>query len=98
MFYLNQSEINFHIIITESNFGVGTGEIICFGENIASLQIPHSQFLLNKSTSLTNPTAPNQVTKNNRYQIKKYAMEEWVSDCCLMPIQQFFTYIMTRTR
>jgi hypothetical protein len=25
-------------------------------------------------------------------------MEEWVSDCCLTPIQQFFTYIMTRTR
>ena len=37
MFYLNQSEINFHIIITEPIFGVGTGEIICFGENIASL-------------------------------------------------------------
>jgi hypothetical protein len=45
MFYPNQSEISFHIIITESNFGVGTGETICFGENIASLQIPHSQFL-----------------------------------------------------
>jgi hypothetical protein len=25
-------------------------------------------------------------------------MEEWVSDCCLTPIQQFFTYIMMRTR
>ena len=23
---------------------------------------------------------------------------EWVSDCCLMPIQQFFSYIMARTR
>jgi hypothetical protein len=22
---------------------------------------------------------------------------EWVSDCCLMPTQQFFSYIMTRT-
>ena len=22
---------------------------------------------------------------------------EWVSDCCLKPIQQFFSYIMTRT-
>jgi hypothetical protein len=22
---------------------------------------------------------------------------EWVSDCCLTPIQQFFSYIMTRT-
>jgi hypothetical protein len=22
---------------------------------------------------------------------------EWVSDCCLMPIQQFFSYIMART-
>ena len=22
---------------------------------------------------------------------------EWVSDCCLMPIQQFFSYIMVRT-
>jgi hypothetical protein len=31
------------------------------------LQIPHSQFLLNKFTSFTNPTAPNQVMKNNRY-------------------------------
>jgi hypothetical protein len=67
MLYLNQSEISFHIIITESNFGVGTGETICFGENIASLQIPHSQFLLNKFTSFTNTTAPNQVTKNNGY-------------------------------
>jgi hypothetical protein len=52
MFYPNQSEISFHIIITESNFGVGTGETICFGENIASLQIPHSQFLQVLQTSL----------------------------------------------
>jgi hypothetical protein len=22
---------------------------------------------------------------------------EWVNDCCLMPSQQFFSYIMTRT-
>ena len=25
------------------------------------------------------------------------SMIEWVSDCCLMPIQQFFSYIMART-
>jgi hypothetical protein len=23
--------------------------------------------------------------------------KEWVSDCCLLPIQQFFSYIMART-
>ena len=25
------------------------------------------------------------------------SVKEWVSDCCLMPIQQFFSYIMART-
>jgi hypothetical protein len=25
------------------------------------------------------------------------SMSEWVSDCCLMPIQQYFSYIMART-
>ena len=33
MFYLSQSEISFHIIVTEFNFGVGTSETICFAEN-----------------------------------------------------------------
>ena len=26
-----------------------------------------------------------------------YIVSEWVSDCCLTPIQQFFNYIMART-
>ena len=37
MFYLSQSEISFHIITTESNFGVWTGDTIHFGDNIAFL-------------------------------------------------------------
>ena len=28
----------------------------------------------------------------------KNRVSEWVSDCCLMPTQQFFSYIMARTR
>ena len=26
-----------------------------------------------------------------------HLLREWVSDCCLMPIQQFFSYIVART-
>ena len=39
MFRLGQSEISFHIIMVETNFGVRTRESIRFAENIASLLI-----------------------------------------------------------
>lgn len=55
--------------MTESNLRVGTGETICFGENIASLKDfytvskpnPHPQFVPNKFTSFTNSIGPNQI-------------------------------------
>jgi hypothetical protein len=34
----------------------------------------------------------------NDVTIDSYSLlREWMSDCCLMPIQQFFSYIMART-
>jgi hypothetical protein len=45
MFYLSQSEISFHIITVESNFGVGTVQTISFAENM-----PPSNSFLNKFT------------------------------------------------
>jgi hypothetical protein len=29
--------------------------------------------------------------------LETWKFEDWVSDCCLMSIQQFFSYIMART-
>jgi hypothetical protein len=40
----------------------------------------------------------NFILKYSNYVIcNKISCSEWVSDCCLTPTQQFFSYIMART-
>ena len=50
-----------------------------------------------KWNKITKKTLIYVFTSNEQYINYRYDESEWVSDCCLTPIHQFFSYIMART-